>query len=328
MELDRFDTAKEPFWKDHIGQTFIHEDDGEIDARVTVFVPNTRTTVGRFACFDCIHDEEVAESILSEATQWLVARGVSHVEGPYFFNIHEEVGLLTRGFESPSAIMMPYNPGYYHELLEHAGFDTVRRFLTYRYDLESCYETVHSQARAIGNYTIRSFDMKQVGPEIAMLLDVYNSAFQDNWGFEPITASQGEQLIQNILEVGDPRLVRVAERDGQAVGFILCVPDVNGHLYSIRNYPELMKKLSLGWNVMRHNIRDCRVITLAVRREFQGKALSRLLVDSLASVAREAGYRNAELSYVDTENRQMKRLMVGYRFHTQKEYRIFAKELG
>ncbi|MBI3892390.1 MAG: GNAT family N-acetyltransferase, partial [Candidatus Wallbacteria bacterium] len=277
--------------------------------------------------FDSVDDPAVSGPLLDMACRWLASRGATRVEGPYFFNIHEEVGLMTKGLEHPSAILMPYNPLYYADLLLKAGFESIRRFVTYRYDLETSFEVVINRNRAIGKYAIRSFNMKDVRGEVGRLIEVYNSAFSDNWGFQPLTPEEGHALIGNLLEIGDPALVRIAEHDERAVGFILCVPDVNSYMHSIRKYPGFLKKAALVFAVMRSKIQDCRVITLAVRKEFQGRALSSLLIESLASEARKKGYRNAELSYVDTENRQMRRLMSAYDFHSQKEYQLFAKEL-
>lgn len=328
LELSRFDLEAEPFWKTHIGQTFVHETGNEVVGRVTVFLPNTAGTDGRFGVFDSVDDPAVSGPLLEMACSWLASRGATRVEGPYFFNIHEEVGLMTGGAEHPSAVLMPYNPLYYAELLRQAGFQSIRRFVTFRYDLETSFEVVTRKSRAIGKYALRGFDMKNIKAEVARLIEVYNSAFSENWGFQPLTSDEGHALIGNLLQIGDPTLVRIAEHEGQVVGFVLCVPDVNAYMYSIRGYPGILKKAALAWAVMRGNIRDCRVITLAVRKEYQGRALSSLLIESLASEARSHGYRNAELSYVDTENRQMRRLMTAYDFHSRKEYQLFAKELG
>lgn len=327
LELSRFDREHEPFWRTHEGQTFTYESNGQVQGRITAFVPRTASQLGRFGVFDSADDPAIAAALVQAAGDWLSARGVTRMEGPFFFSMHDEVGLLTSGHDTPPSVLMPYNPPYYARLLEQAGLKSIRRFITYRYHISTDLETVTSYKLSLPGITVRAFRLDRAEEEIAPLLEVYNAAFAGNWGFTPLGREEGRVLVANLIKLGHPELVRIAESDGRPVGFTLCMPDINRYLHSIRNYPEFLKTPLLLWAVFRKKARECRVLTLAILEEFRGRGLSRVLMDSLASTAARLGYRNAELSYVDTENERMHRLMSSYRFDTAKEYHLFARDL-
>jgi GNAT superfamily N-acetyltransferase len=327
MELERLDREREPFWLTHEGRMFVHEENGRVTSRVLVFVAKGGGEIGKFGLFDSVDDPAAATAVLEAAARWLSARGARRMDGPFFLSMHEEVGLLVDGFELPSSIYMPFNSPQAARLLEGFGFATVRSFGTYVYDLDTCYQAIVARGGDRPDITTRGFDRSREAEEIGNLLTVYNSAFADNWGFTPLTDRQAKALVKNLLAVGNPELVRVAEREGRPVGFILCVPDVNGFLHRIRRWPGLTKIPLLLLAILFKRIRDTRVITLAIVREFQGQGISRTLIKSLATTAKAIGYRNAELSYIDTENHWMNKLMRGYNFASRKEYRIYSRSL-
>ncbi|MBI4872238.1 MAG: GNAT family N-acetyltransferase [Candidatus Riflebacteria bacterium] len=326
MEYQRFHPDREAFWKNHIGQTFVHEEKGVVNARVTVFLPNTSATSGRFGAFDCIDESKISDQIMDHASRWLMARGASRMEGPFTLSLHEDVGVLTRGFETPAPVFMPYNPGYYAGLLRQAGLHVARKFVTYRYDMVSgkgAFKPAGPEAEAI---RLRPFDVKALAADTGRLLDVYNDAFQDQWGFTPLTSEDAHFLIRNLLVIGDPELTRIAVSGDETLGFILGVPDTNAYLHEVRHYPAMAKRLALAWALRTGGVRGCRVLYLAVRKRYQGKALSRLLVRNFLDIAREKGFRTAILS-VDTESRQLRRLMSGFEMVLDKEYQIFGRDL-
>jgi GNAT superfamily N-acetyltransferase len=327
LELERFDRDREPFWRQHDGQTFIYESEGRVLGRITAFVTRAAPQLGRFGVFDSADDPAIATALLQAAREWLAERGSTRMEGPFFFSMHEEVGLLTSGHESPPSVLMPYNPPYYAALLEQAGLRSIRRFVTYRYRISSDLDTVTSHKLSLPGINLRAFRLDRASEEIPPLLEVYNAAFAGNWGFTPLGRDEGRVLVANLIKLGHPELVRIAESEGRPVGFVMCMPDINRYLHSIRHYPEILKTPLLLWAVFRKKARDCRVITLAILKEFRGRGLSRVLMDSLASTAASIGYRNAELSYIDTENKPMHGLMSSYRFETAKEYHLFALDL-
>ncbi len=345
LELARY-APDSHHWRGHEGLHLVYDDPNRgVLGRLSVFVSRKGSTRGSFGGFDAVNDSRIARLLFRAGEDWLAERGVMTVSGPVTFSMHEEVGMLARGFESPPALMMPYNPPWYPLLLEACGYATQRSFRTFRYDLARHLRVVVSSpgptpgpgsgsgtgtgpSGPAGSVKVRSFDPTRLDAECDGLLDVYNAAFAGNWGFTPLSPRGCRHMVDEFLAIGDPLLVRVAEVGGRPVGFLLCLPDVNEVFRTFRALPDLGKLAAAALWIKAGWLRNCRVVTLAVHPDFQGRGLSRAMISSLADEAARAGYGNAELSYVDTANSPMDHLMAGYGFGNEKEYRIYGKSLA
>jgi hypothetical protein len=68
-----------------------------------------RSRIGHFHFFDCIDDRSVSTALFGAAFDWLRARGMESVAGPFGFGFLG-AGALVEGFEHRSAMtMMAYN---------------------------------------------------------------------------------------------------------------------------------------------------------------------------------------------------------------------------
>jgi hypothetical protein len=78
----------------------------------------------RFGCFEVINEPEVAETLIDAAEVWLLERfPVMAIRGPHPLDNRCAPGLLTDGFNVRPPALMPYNPPYYPEMLERAGYE-------------------------------------------------------------------------------------------------------------------------------------------------------------------------------------------------------------
>jgi hypothetical protein len=152
--------------------------------------------IGFFGAFELFDDQEAAHALLDTATDYVRAQGCSAIRGPATFSTNDECGLLIEGFDDPPVVMYPYNPAYYQHLIETApGFekvmDTYGWHLTLRGTAESdklqrLYNVIHKNNERRG-ITVRLPDTKHLKQEFIILKDIYNSAWEKNWGFVPLT---------------------------------------------------------------------------------------------------------------------------------------------
>lgn len=327
LDHDRFDPSL-GFWKKHRRVTLVVKSTrGDPLATGTFFWPEEDPRTGRFGAFECVDDEAIAHCLLEAGERALRNAGCEKLHGPVYFSMHDEVGCLTRGFEFTASIMMPFNPPYYPRFFEAAGLEECRSFCTYRYDLEESLDLVTQTPSQGEGYRVRSFDTDRLEEETASLLEIYNAAFAGNWGFTPLSLRGCRAMVDQFLLVGDPVLIRIAEFQQRVIGFLLCLPDINEYFHSVRWWPDWTKKLLLVQAIMRRKMFNCRVVTLAVHPDFQGKGVSKRLVTSIAEEGKRAGYGNAELSYVDQDNVQMHGLMGGYEFSQGKRFALYEKAL-
>jgi hypothetical protein len=57
--------------------------------------------------------------------------------------------------------------------------------------------------------------------------EIYNEAWDDNWGFVPMTDGEIDFMAERLKPMLAEGLVWLAETDQQPVGFLLAIPDFN-----------------------------------------------------------------------------------------------------
>jgi ribosomal protein S18 acetylase RimI-like enzyme len=327
----RLDPRQEPIWREARKRLLFAYRDGKVAGRLLPFaVPGPQGTEGRFAFFDTADDPEVVDALFAAATAWLREQGCAEVAGPFAFSMHDEVGLLVEGFELPPAFMMPFNPPHAAAHLARLGFEEVRRFTTYEWELARDQIPLRSDRKdlKLPGLTLRPFSLERRDDDTRALLEVYNAGFSDNWGFEPLSPEGARSFVDQFITFGDPRLVRIAELDGKPAGFCLCVPDPNRLLHETRGQPDFLRLARLIVAVKLRRFRFARVITLAVLPQHRRSGIGHALVRDVATAGRELGYVAAELSYVDAGNDAMNVLLTGLEFPRRKRYAVYRKELA
>ena len=69
--------------------------------------------------------------------------------------------------------------------------------------------------------------MKQFEDEVETVKEIYNAAWEKNWGFVPMTEHEIDHLAEQFRPVVIPDIVPFAEKDGKVIGFGIALPDLN-----------------------------------------------------------------------------------------------------
>ncbi|HEY6000745.1 MAG TPA: hypothetical protein VI078_15775 [bacterium] len=330
------DTRKNPFYRHAERELFLAERGGKIVGRIGAIVNHNHNRrhndrVGFFGFFESVDDPQVAAALLEAARGWLRGRGMDAMRGPANPSVNDEYGLLVEGFDLPPAVMMPYNPPYYAALLEGCGLRKARDLYAY---LLTTPETVanaklkraHEVFQKRSGLVYRSLNMKDFPAEIARIKQVYNRAWQGNWGEVPMTDEEFDALAADFKQVVEPELVLFAETPaGDVAGFALNLPDINQVL---KDNPRggLLRGL---WLLLtrRRRIDFCRVMVLGVLPEYRRTGAAGVLFYEYALRAVKLGYRGGEASWILEDNVMMVRAaeMMGGRLY--KTYRIYEAPL-
>jgi hypothetical protein len=147
------------------------------------------TAIGFFGHFELIDSPEVAEELLDKAQEWLSARGMAVMRGPgeYSCATHERQGVLIDGFDTPPTVELTHNPPYYAELLEGYGMRKAKDYHAYIVNVQrprsNRLTELMERVKQRRNITTRSFSMAALRSEIRLVVELYNEAWADNWGF-------------------------------------------------------------------------------------------------------------------------------------------------
>ena len=335
--LEFFDRDKNPFYRAAKTKLFLAERDGEIVGRIATcinFAHNEyhEEQTGFFGFFDCVDDIEVASSLLKTAMIQLKRENMERMRGPMNFSSNHECGFLVEGFDSPPVVMMTYNPPYLPRLAEKFGLKKVMDLLAYKLTqndpIPERVQKIVEKLRKRAGVTVRNLNMRDFENEVQKVRQIYNEAWEHNWGFVPMTEDEFNHLSKGLKQIVEPELIFIAEHEGRPVGFLMAVPDVNQALIHLKGKLMPVGLFKLLWHTKVSNkIDGIRVITMGVVPEFRKRGLDSILYVDIYNRGIERGYRWAELSWILETNELMRSAIEQMGADLYKRYRIVEMPL-
>lgn len=334
------DTEKHPFYKHAELKLFMAFDSkGNVLGRIAGIINHNHNKThndkaGFFGFFECVNNLDVAKKLFEQVENWLFNKGYDTVLGPANPSMNDEVGLLIDGFDSPPVIMMTYNPRYYIDLVEGAGYSKAKDL--YAYLLEPHTFTsdkmlrLQEVVRRRYDVTIREVDFsnkKNFWRDVEIFKDVYNSAWVPNWGFVRWTDEEFYFLAKDLKLIAEPKLALIAESKGKVAGFGLALPNINECLI----YNKSGSTLGALYHILtkKKRIQFVRIIALGIKPEFQRTGIDALLYYELGTRGIQLGYRYGEASWIHEDNEMMnKGLTSTMNARVYKTYRIYQKKLS
>ena len=336
-QRDLLTPGKHPFHKHSSLQLFLAHKDGKIAGRIAAILNNNynkfnSSNDGFFGFFDLVNDQEVASALLNQAADWLRGKGVQNIIGPVNFSTNETCGMLLEGFDSPPVAMMTYNKPYYLDLMDREGYQKKVDLLAWRIvtgkhndRAAKLLDTLMQRLKSRG-ITIRTANMKNFKAEVEQLREVYNHAWDKNLGFVPMTNEEFDYMAKDLKMVLDPDFCLVAEFEGKAVGFALCVPDVNQILINVKR-GRLLPTGIFKLLTQRKKINAIRVLALGVLEPYRKMGIEACFYGMIIKKGIEKGHKMAEASWILEHNDMMNRAIANINGEVYKKYRIYEKAL-
>jgi hypothetical protein len=325
---------KHPFHRHAEVALFLARIQGEVVGRIAAIVNRRHNEfhgekTGFFGFFESVRDPSVAGALLEASARWARERGMERLRGPASFSTNEECALLVDGFDSPPMVMMTYNPPYYAPLLEAAGLTKAKDLLAYHWAGIEVPERLARLADSIlrrEGATVRPLNMKEFPREIDRFSEVYNQAWERNWGFVPMTQEEIAHMAKALKPAVDPNLILFLEIGGKPSGFAMALPDVNQAIRHAngRLFPfGLLKILYHARKISR-----ARVLVLGLLEEHRGKGLDVPLYVNLFRHGLRKGYNEAEFSWILEDNLAIRRPIEKMGGAVYKTYRFYERGLA
>jgi GNAT superfamily N-acetyltransferase len=333
-ELRRDFSEKNPFFRHARVRFFIARKEGMVIGRV-VSIINRRhiefhhEKAGFFGFFESIEDYDVARLLLDTVKKELSENGLTIMRGPMNFSTNEECGFLVDGYEYPPMLMTPYNPPYYNDFMERYGMRKAKDLYAFIHDVRERLPEKILRVAAIAEkrgITVRPVRKDRFDEEMLIFKEIYNSAWEKNWGFIPLTDEELNYLGSKLREIIVPELTLIAEDDGLPVGFMGLFPDFNQVLRKMKGQMNPLSILKALYYSKR--ISDLRLLLLGIKKEYRNKGVDALLFREGFVAVRKGGYKRVEFSWILEDNIPVQRLveMIGARLY--KRYRIYEKEIS
>lgn len=291
------------------------------------------TNIGCFGMFECIDDPTVAKRLLDAASGWLARRGRSVLRGPIDYSTNYPCGLLIEGFDTPPRVMMNHNPPYYRSLLEGAGLTKAKDLYAWWFvdtgNLESIAPRLDRLATRF-RIRVRSLEKRHLETELERCRSLYNEVWQDAWQSVPFSESEFKAVAKNLKRVAHPELALLAEVDGQPVGIVILIPDVNEAIAPLNGrlttWGLPIGLARLVWRLPR--VKTARLAVLGVQNGYRRRGVAELLILQVMRNAVRAGFEAAELSWTLEDNTLVNQLIQragGVRYKT---YRVFDRPIA
>ncbi len=327
-----FDHARAAYFLARREERVVGRISAHVDDRYNRFHATGRepAATGFWGFFECEDDAGAAHALFDAAGAWLGARGMRTMVGPASFTLNDDAGLLVDGFALPPMIQMTYNPPFYRDLVEGAGFEKAQDLWAYRLDAsaEAPAELVAFGREAAERFSFRTLRMRDFDAEIDRFLRVYNQAWERNWGFCPMTEAEIRGHAKELKPIIDPSLVIVAEDGDEVAAVGLTVPNVNEAIIRMHGRYGPVATARLLWQAKRRRWEACRVFALGVRPGYRESGIAaHLYVETLAA-ARRGGYRWGEMSWILESNDAMNRAIRHMGGTVYKTYRMYERPAG
>ncbi len=319
-------------------QAWIAYKDGHAVGRISAQIDQLRPeyhddVVGYFGMLEANDDAQVFSALLETAQDWLRARGMHTMHGPFNLTINEECGLLIDGFDTPPAVMMGHARPWYQTHLESLGCRKAVDLLAYWIDLN--FEHPPAMQRLLQRYAgrvqVRPIDGKRFTEELDIMRDIFNDAWSNNWGFVPFTVEEFRELGKALRIMLPDELVQIAAVDGQPAAFIVGLPNLNEAIDGLNGHLFPFGIFKLLWRLKVRHPRTSRVPLMGVRKQYQhgplGAALAYGVIGAIVRELLAYGAPHCELSWILETNRGMRNIIESIGGHVYKTYRIYEKTL-
>ncbi len=304
---------------------------GRISAQIDELHPDPG--MAQFGFLEAIDDQAVFDALLNTAAEWCQQQGASIMQGPFDPGINQQCGLLVEGFDTPPVLLMGHaRPYYQSRYLEH-GLQPVQTMLAYDLDVRCKGQPVMYKLvrRYRPRLRLRQPDWSQRAAEMERMRAIFNDAWQDNWGFVPFTEAEFAEMGAEIRPLLKTGWVHFAEYQGEPVGFIVLLPDVNDLIADCNGRLLPFNIFKLLYRLRLQPIRKGRVPLMGVRKRFHGTPLAAviafMLIEQLQIYSVPQGLRQVELSWILEENKGMRTLIEGMTGSVYKRYQVFALDL-
>lgn len=335
FEVRKFLSPRHPFRLHGDAELFVAFQEGDVVGRILVsddprYNDLHDANLGCFGMFHAVNDPHVFAALLNRAVSWLGQRGRTRMLGPIDYSTNYQAGCLVDGFDTPPRIFMNHNPPWYASRFEDWGLTKAKDLWAWWFTRANSIDPKWRSAVArLGKrfgVRIRPIRMDRFASEVKLFRELYNAAWQDNWGFVKLTEAEFEEFAKGLKQIANPNMVLIAEVDHKPVGLAITVPDLNE---AIAPFAGRLTRFGLPLELPRllwrmRKIRTARLVALGVLPEYRRRGVAEQLIQQTFDYGKDVlGYTGAELSWTLEDNGMINRAIKRVGGSPYKTYRIY-----
>jgi GNAT superfamily N-acetyltransferase len=329
------DPRKHPFYQHSRAAFFLVESEGQALGRLAVMENRNHNAYRQaktafFGFFEVIEDRQASTALFEAAFAWARRSGLNRIIGPRGLIGADGGGILVEGFQHRPALGVPYNHPYYDSFIQQSGFekdtDHLSGYLPGDHPLPQRLLKIAERVKQRRGYTIKSFsskaEMKQWAPRV---IAVHRAAFANTHTFYPPTQAEMDSIINTLIDVADPRLIKLLLKDEQVIGFIFAYHDFSAGLQKAGGW-----LWPFGWY---HLLRDrsrpewVDVNGVGLHPDHQGLGGNTVLYAELRKSLSQLGFKHIEVVQVNETNFTSRSDMEAIGVRWYKRHRSYQRDL-
>lgn len=329
------DKTRHPFYEHSYADFFVVEEGDTVLGRIAMLENRSfnkfhNSKSAFFGYFEVVENIDVARLLLRKAMEWarehnldtiIGTRGVAGIDG----------SVLVEGFEHRPALTIPWNYPYYDRFIKDSGFEKESDYLSgyARGDHEippRLYE-IAARVKERRGYRIKTFASKaEIREWIPKAMQVHREAMSGLHSFFPPTENETRTIINSLLAIVDPSLIKLVMKGEEIAGFIISYHDVSAGLQKSRG-----RLFPFGWI---HVLRDRQVTDwvnvngLGLLPQYRGLGANALLYTELVDTIHAHGFKHIDIVQVNETNFNSRSDMETLGVQWYKRHRHYRLSLG
>ena len=335
------DSGRHPFWQHAERRAFVCWAGRRPVGRIVAILDRMHQEhcgdrTGFFGFFECPDEPAAAAALVEAAAGELAARGCDRMRGPVNPSMKGEFGVVVAGNAVPPAIMMAHTPAWYDGLLKGCGLAKAHDFFAFTIDsagVSAQADAWQALARLCRRIRARHPELKvapataaNVMETLAEITALANRVRESVWGFVPITDAELAFLTRRVARIVMPELVITVRRDGEMVGYLAALPDVNWALRRARGPIDALRLIQMP--LLMRRIPRARLFGLGADKRYRRAGITALLFQGMLENAAPR-FRAFEFSWIAESNLDsLKALTHVLPLQPSRTYRLYEMPLA
>lgn len=279
--------------------------------RKTMNKDNDQPT-GGIGFFECIDDQEAANTLFDTGKKWLEAKGMEAMDGPINFGDRDTWwGLLVDGFDREPNYQCNYNFPYYRTLFETYGFEVYFKQFTFgRPIMDPLSDRLYEKAQVANqdsDYSFRHIEKRKLKKYAEDFRQVYNAAWARHPGVAEMTSIQANAIIKKMKPIMDEKIMWFGYHKDQPVGFYINIPELNQVFKHVNGKLNFIGKLKFLYHKLMKTNKKMIGLVFGIAPEHQGKGVDGALIMAIRDVIQETytRYQELEMNWIGDFNPKM-----------------------
>jgi len=327
---------KNPAFENCTAQYWLAYKDGMPVGRIAgiinhAYVTKWKEQRARFGWLDFVDDRDVSAALFRAVEDWARSEGMTSIHGPLGFTDLDREGMLVEGFSELSTMATNYNYPYYPAHTEALGYVKDTDWLEFEVKVpdvipEKALRIADMTMQRRGLHVLEAKRAKDFLPYARQVFGIINQAYENLYGFVPLTEKQIDLYIKQYIPNVVPDYVKVIlDKDDKVAAFVIGMPSLSRALQKSKG-----RLLPFGFLHILWALRHPRTLDLylgAVRPDHQGKGADAFLITELNKSCITNGIVSAESNLELEDNTLVQAHWKHFERRQHKRRRCYVKQI-